>query len=153
MKRFSFLVLLAVLFVSNYALAQIPSCPCDNLELKNGTIGNDIVEILCPGGELGEGANYELTADRVSIRNESLSYGVFDQDPPFEDVCVIFEGIEGNGANIEQQVEDCRQRLIQGCNLKIINPIPTLSEWGLIAMAGLMGIVGFIVMRRRKIAA
>jgi hypothetical protein len=30
--------------------------------------------------------------------------------------------------------------------------IPTLSEWGLIAMAGLMGIVGFIVMRRRKLA-
>jgi hypothetical protein len=31
--------------------------------------------------------------------------------------------------------------------------IPTLSEWGLIAMAGLMGIVGFIVMRRKKVAA
>jgi IPTL-CTERM motif len=33
------------------------------------------------------------------------------------------------------------------------NPIPTLSEWGLIAMAGILGIVGFIVMRRRKVAA
>lgn len=31
--------------------------------------------------------------------------------------------------------------------------IPTLSEWGLIAMAGLLGIVGFMVMRRRKVAA
>ena len=29
-------------------------------------------------------------------------------------------------------------------------PIPTLSEWGLIAMAGLMGIVGFTVMRRKQ---
>lgn len=28
--------------------------------------------------------------------------------------------------------------------------IPTLSEWGLIAMAGVLGIVGFMVMRRRK---
>lgn len=28
--------------------------------------------------------------------------------------------------------------------------IPTLSEWGLIAMAGILGIVGFIVMRRRQ---
>jgi hypothetical protein len=27
---------------------------------------------------------------------------------------------------------------------------PTLSEWGLIAMASLLGIVGFMVMRRRK---
>ncbi|MCH7519378.1 MAG: IPTL-CTERM sorting domain-containing protein [Candidatus Dadabacteria bacterium] len=32
-------------------------------------------------------------------------------------------------------------------------PIPTLSEWGLIAMAGILGIVGFMVMRRRKVSA
>jgi hypothetical protein len=32
-------------------------------------------------------------------------------------------------------------------------PIPTLSEWGLIAMAGILGIVGLIVMRRRKIVS
>jgi len=31
--------------------------------------------------------------------------------------------------------------------------IPTLSEWGLLAMAGIIGIAGFIVMRRRKAAA
>ena len=29
-------------------------------------------------------------------------------------------------------------------------PIPTLSEWGLIAMAGGLGIVGYMVIRRRK---
>jgi len=40
-------------------------------------------------------------------------------------------------------------RLIEGGNL----PIPTLSEWGLIAMAGVLGIVGFLVMRRRKVSA
>lgn len=32
-------------------------------------------------------------------------------------------------------------------------PIPTLSGWGLIAMAGILGIIGFIVMRRRAIIA
>jgi len=32
-------------------------------------------------------------------------------------------------------------------------PIPTLSEWGLIAMAGILGLVGFMVMRRRKVSA
>jgi len=32
-------------------------------------------------------------------------------------------------------------------------PIPTLSEWGLIAMAGILGIVGFMVIRRRKVRA
>ncbi len=31
--------------------------------------------------------------------------------------------------------------------------IPTLSEWGLIAMAGILGIVGFMVIRRRKVTA
>lgn len=30
---------------------------------------------------------------------------------------------------------------------------PTLSEWGLIAMAGILGIAGFMVMRRRKLTA
>lgn len=30
--------------------------------------------------------------------------------------------------------------------------IPTLSEWGMIALAGLIGIVGFIVMSKRKVA-
>ena len=33
------------------------------------------------------------------------------------------------------------------------DPVPTLSEWGLIAMAGVLGLVGFMVMRRRKAAA
>ena len=31
--------------------------------------------------------------------------------------------------------------------------VPTLSEWGLIAMAGLLGIVGFMATRRRQITA
>ena len=32
-------------------------------------------------------------------------------------------------------------------------PIPTLSQWGLIAMAGILGLVGLMVMRRRKVTA
>jgi len=28
--------------------------------------------------------------------------------------------------------------------------IPTLNEWGLLAMAGILGLVGFMVIRRRK---
>jgi len=34
----------------------------------------------------------------------------------------------------------------------IIREVPTLSEWGLAAMAGILGIVGFMVMRRRKLS-
>ncbi|MEM7009728.1 MAG: IPTL-CTERM sorting domain-containing protein, partial [Thermodesulfobacteriota bacterium] len=31
--------------------------------------------------------------------------------------------------------------------------VPTLSEWGLIAMAGVLGLIGFAVLRRRQAAA
>ncbi len=34
-----------------------------------------------------------------------------------------------------------------------VEEVPTLSEWGLIAMAGILGIVGFMVIRRRKVTA
>jgi len=33
----------------------------------------------------------------------------------------------------------------------VVRDIPTLSQWGLIAMASILGIVGFMVMRRRKV--
>jgi hypothetical protein len=35
----------------------------------------------------------------------------------------------------------------------VVTPIPTLSEWGLLAMAGILGIVGYMVIRRRKVSA
>lgn len=35
----------------------------------------------------------------------------------------------------------------------LISNVPTLSEWGLIAMAGILGVVGFMVIRRRKVTA
>jgi len=35
----------------------------------------------------------------------------------------------------------------------VSTPIPTLSKWGLIALAGTLGIVGYLVIRRRKVTA
>jgi len=35
----------------------------------------------------------------------------------------------------------------------VVTTISTLSEWGLIATAGILGIVVFMVMRRRKVTA
>jgi cysteine-rich repeat protein len=34
-----------------------------------------------------------------------------------------------------------------------VTPIPTLSQWGLIAMAGVLGIVGLFAIWKRKVAA
>lgn len=39
------------------------------------------------------------------------------------------------------------------CDFSNTRPIPTLSEWGLIAMAGLIGIVGFFAIHRRNAKA
>ena len=38
-------------------------------------------------------------------------------------------------------------------NSQVITNVPTLSEWGLIAMAGILGIVGYLVMRRKRVTA
>jgi hypothetical protein len=31
-----------------------------------------------------------------------------------------------------------------------VSAVPVLSEWGLIAMTGILGVIGFLVIRRRK---
>jgi IPTL-CTERM motif len=36
-------------------------------------------------------------------------------------------------------------------NITRSNAVPTLSEWGLIAMAGILGIAGYIVISRRRV--
>jgi len=51
------------------------------------------------------------------------------------------------------QWEDCEELVNELVGVRNARPIPTLSEWGLIAMAGVLGIVGFMVMRRRKVTA
>lgn len=149
MKSFSIFILLAVMFVSDYAFSQ--TCPCDTLELNDGTTGNDIVDILCPGGELGEGTEFTLTADRVNIFSESLLYDVVEF-PEAIPACGILElGVDGLGTQVsDQDLVACRQRLIRGCNLARISPIPTLSEWGLIAMAGVLGVIGLYAAARRR---
>jgi hypothetical protein len=38
-------------------------------------------------------------------------------------------------------------------NVNIERNVPTLSQWGLIAMAGILGIVGYLVIRRKKATA
>lgn len=43
-------------------------------------------------------------------------------------------------------------RAFEQCNFEEVRPIPTLSEWGLIAMAGVLGIIGLLAIRRRKAA-
>ena len=49
--------------------------------------------------------------------------------------------------------ESCNSETGVCSGINKINEVPTLSEWGLIAMAGVLGIIGFMVVRRRKAVA
>ena len=49
------------------------------------------------------------------------------------------------------QGADCSA--VPQCQIDIITAVPTLSEWGLIAMVAVLGIVGYLVIRRRKVSA
>lgn len=152
MKGFILFTILSVLFVSDYAFAQV--CPCDTLETPDGTTGNDIVELLCPGGELAEGAVSRIDQDGVVILSISEDTIYLVQTIPGATGCAIFAGGDGNGTETTlEEAEICRQSLIERCDLQRISPIPTLSEWGLIAMAGALGIIALIAARRRKAAA
>ncbi len=69
----------------------------------------------------------------------------FDLD--FQSVCFapIGAGFQVSSAGEENPAFVCAAMLVR--------PIPTLSEWGLIAMAGVLGIVGLLVLRRRNVTA
>ena len=53
-----------------------------------------------------------------------------------------------NGVNLE--CEFAAETVCEFTNSIAPRPIPTLSEWGLIAMAGVLGIIGFFALRRRR---
>ena len=155
MKGFSLITLLAILFVGNYALAQ--DCPCDTAELSTGLSGDDIVALLCPGGKIADTNIFTVNPFVVAINGDTLNGGsaaysvLTDQS-----VCQLTDFVN-KGVQIllsEQEVEACRLRLIRGCTLVFPQDIPTLSEWGMIAMAGVLGIIGlYVAARRRKATA
>jgi hypothetical protein len=59
-------------------------------------------------------------------------------------ICLVDDVVENAFCNLDTGV--CTQ-------VPVVSNIPTLSEWGLIAMAGVLGIAGFLIIRRRKAAA
>ena len=64
------------------------------------------------------------------------------QDPNL--VCLVDDFVENAFCDLDTGV--CTQ-------VPVVSNIPTLSEWGLVAAAGVLGIAGFIAIRRRKAAA
>lgn len=63
--------------------------------------------------------------------------------------------LNNNGQNLGELLYEIQ---FGDCGISLGDPntttiVPTLSEWGLTAMAGVLGVVGFMVMRRRTASA
>lgn len=69
-----------------------------------------------------------------------------DGDASFND------SVNGNSVDVTCNSEGAVNCSFANSRIIILNT-PTLSEWGLIAMAAILGIAGFIVMRRRRLTA
>ncbi|MEX1000181.1 MAG: IPTL-CTERM sorting domain-containing protein [Thermodesulfobacteriota bacterium] len=125
-------------------ITLLPSPP-----LQSGTVGQFYTQALTAVG--GEGP-YTFSfingffPDGLGLSNGGLISGTptLPGAFPFEVTVTDANGCMGLQAYII---------VIFASDVPVGTPIPTLSEWGLIAMAGVLGIVGYLVIRRRKVTA
>ncbi len=75
----------------------------------------------------------------ISSNDECVNFG--EEPVP----CLIGSVVEDGTCSVEGPGGICSD-VIPGPA-----PIPTLSEWGLIAMAGVLGMAGFMIIRKRKV--
>jgi len=114
------------------------------------SVGNDIIT-------LGTGARIEGLI-RCSSGFDTL---IFSMDVPEEALALFSSEIAAatvpdgsvtiNGLFYEWR--NCELLVNELNGVRVVRPIPTLSEWGLIAMAGILGVIGFFAIRRRKVTA
>jgi len=118
--------------------SQPTPCPFDimivlqNPFFYNPENGNLLLDVSIPVCVITQG--FDLTADFPSIVSRAFSTDVDSEEADFNDTFGLvtqFRIIEPPPPSIQAQV-------------------PTLSEWGLIAMVGILGLVGFIVLRKRN---
>lgn len=97
------------------------------------------------GGNIPEGVSVVIT----EAPQNGYRFGGIDCDA--EPGIVITDSAEGFSINCVDETAGSASCVIR--NVSIVSGIPTLSQWGLIAMAELMGIAGLVIIRRRKITA
>ena len=116
----------------------------------DGSLGNDLIT-------LKTGANIPELIDC----GEDFDTIMFAMDVPEEAVGAISSqilqaGLPNGSITINglfYEWENCELLVPQLNGVPVVRPIPTLSEWGLIAMAGILGIVGLLYIRRRSVTA
>ena len=108
----------------------------------------DIMDPNAPDFDIGAGVLENLFQTNPGDPN-SLGYTTINFDlTDFAGTTVRFRVAEVDNEDVFNfSIDDATCEAISVAN------VPTLSEWGLIAMAGILGIVGFMVIRRRKVAA
>ena len=137
-------------------------CAVDGLQPVDNNVWfeaqNTVGECTAIADELGEGLTPTLQDSTVGCLEDSsgshdapggLLGALFcSPDPDCPQIHRTEMGQLGVpcGSNSRRSICPCEQS-------QVVSPIPTISEWGLIAMAGILGIVGFMVIRRRKLTA
>jgi hypothetical protein len=147
-------------FGYNVGIVTTSSDPADTFSIQQTAEGTAF-----PGGP-GSLAFADLTTafgntPGTVIYNGALGVGVFTDTFGAGVVSAIgWDYCCAEGGNTEQQILDWYEvvnRAFDQCTGEagsFSRPIPTLSEWGLIAMAGILGIFGlFAALRRRKVTA
>lgn len=116
------------------------ACSNDNdvITFKTGANMTDLIDC---------GEDFDTLVFAMDVPEDlviSLTNEIFFADP-------AGDSIEINGLTYEWI--DCELLVaeLNGVPLEP-RPIPTLSQWGMIAMAGLIGIVGFIAVRKRAVS-
>lgn len=109
--------------------------------LRLGT-GADIARLIrCGFGQDNDTLIFNMEVPEEQLNQLSLEISTLGPD----------DSITINGLSYEW--EDCENIVNELVGVKAIRPIPTLSEWGLIAMAGLIGITGILFYRKRAVKA
>jgi len=113
-----------------------PSNPSVSFDLMDGNADTTVLEEVPPGWIL----NIECTVPGIGCGPQS-------QDP-----CLTITEVP-NGLIFDCLDVAAGDNTCTFTNIKKVTNIPTLSEWGLIAMAGVLGIIGLLALRRRKATA
>ena len=168
----SSLLLLAILFsLGTFAQAQDLEVPCtqqnirgDWLNLNNDPRVERIIWVIAPiqnSENTGHIACYTNVSNRcIGLYPDGIPLAYTLEDSGQMTILWLattgFSEIPYSCVRIANTLiienPDSRFELFQPFGDNGVTNVPTLSEWGLIAMAGVLGIVGFMVIRRKRAA-
>ncbi len=143
--------------LANNSFSQVTSTTT-NFESKEPNISTNglVIAFNSPAGLDGgtEGVNqfylFDTGSGILTQVSETTSGQTTNPDTNSNGSITAFQ----SGSNIGgRNPEGNTEIYIATCPINIVGTVPTISKWGLIAMAGMLGIVGFMVIRRRKARA